>query len=110
MFGPFASIAFPCMKHLNYLFLALLCCARALGGNIIAPGETLQRLAGDFEFTEGPASDAEGNVFFTDQQRHAAGLELHHRRQLHQSRERASRRCAASRSEFYGSLFNASSA
>ena len=27
----------------------------------------LQRLAGDFEFTEGPACDAEGNVFFTDQ-------------------------------------------
>lgn len=34
---------------------------------IIAPGETLQALAGDFAFTEGPACDAKGNVFFTDQ-------------------------------------------
>lgn len=39
--------------------------ARADG--IIAPGATLQTLATDFKFTEGPASDAEGNVYFTDQ-------------------------------------------
>ncbi|HTL55076.1 MAG TPA: SMP-30/gluconolactonase/LRE family protein [Candidatus Limnocylindrales bacterium] len=40
---------------------------RADDTNIIAPGATLQKLAGDFAFTEGPACDAEGNVFFTDQ-------------------------------------------
>ncbi len=34
---------------------------------VIAPGAKLEKLAGDFKFTEGPASDAEGNVFFTDQ-------------------------------------------
>src|SRR4051812_44974977 len=34
---------------------------------IIAPGAKLEKLAGDFKFTEGPASDAEGNVYFTDQ-------------------------------------------
>jgi gluconolactonase len=34
---------------------------------VIAPGATLQKLAGDFTFTEGPAADAEGSVFFTDQ-------------------------------------------
>ena len=34
---------------------------------ILAPGATLQKLAGDFSFTEGPACDARGNVFFTDQ-------------------------------------------
>ncbi len=34
---------------------------------IIAPGAQLEKLAGGFEFTEGPASDAAGNVFFTDQ-------------------------------------------
>lgn len=34
---------------------------------IIAPGATLQKLAEGFSFTEGPACDAEGNVFFTDQ-------------------------------------------
>jgi gluconolactonase len=35
--------------------------------DIIAPGAELKKLAGGFEFTEGPAADAEGNVFFTDQ-------------------------------------------
>ncbi len=35
--------------------------------SILAPGATVEKLAGDFAFTEGPASDAEGNVYFTDQ-------------------------------------------
>jgi gluconolactonase len=34
---------------------------------IIAPGATLQKLADEFSFTEGPACDGEGNVLFTDQ-------------------------------------------
>ena len=34
---------------------------------VIAPGATLQKLAGGFKFTEGPAADAQGNVLFTDQ-------------------------------------------
>ena len=34
---------------------------------VIAPGATLEKLSGEFMFTEGPASDAAGNVFFTDQ-------------------------------------------
>jgi gluconolactonase len=34
---------------------------------IIKPGAQLEKLAGDFLFTEGPASDAKGNVYFTDQ-------------------------------------------
>jgi gluconolactonase len=34
---------------------------------VIAPGAQLEKLADDFKFTEGPAADAEGNVFFTDQ-------------------------------------------
>ncbi|HEX4796982.1 MAG TPA: SMP-30/gluconolactonase/LRE family protein [Humisphaera sp.] len=33
----------------------------------IAPGATLQKLSGEFTFSEGPASDKEGNVYFTDQ-------------------------------------------
>lgn len=33
----------------------------------IAPGAKLEKLAEGFEFTEGPAADADGNVFFTDQ-------------------------------------------
>jgi gluconolactonase len=34
---------------------------------VIAPGATLQKLAGGFSFTEGPTGDAEGHVYFTDQ-------------------------------------------
>jgi gluconolactonase len=34
---------------------------------VTAPGAKVERLAGGFKFTEGPASDARGNVFFTDQ-------------------------------------------
>src|SRR4051794_4650632 len=37
------------------------------GAGVVAPGAKLQMLAGEFKFTEGPASDADGNVFFTDQ-------------------------------------------
>jgi gluconolactonase len=39
----------------------------AADAKIIQPGATLQKLASDFSFTEGPACDAKGNVFFTDQ-------------------------------------------
>ncbi|MBI5387744.1 MAG: SMP-30/gluconolactonase/LRE family protein [Verrucomicrobia bacterium] len=35
--------------------------------SVLAPGAKLEKLAGDFKFTEGPTCDAEGNVFFTDQ-------------------------------------------
>jgi gluconolactonase len=40
---------------------------KPFGQEIIAPGAKLEKLAGDFKFTEGPASDNAGNVFFTDQ-------------------------------------------
>lgn len=33
----------------------------------ITPGAKLEKLADSFEFTEGPAVDTEGNIFFTDQ-------------------------------------------
>jgi gluconolactonase len=41
----------------------------AAGGEspVIAPGAKVEKLAGGFEFTEGPAADGAGNVFFTDQ-------------------------------------------
>lgn len=35
-------------------------------GGLLAPGAEAKKLAGDFRFTEGPASDAAGNVYFTD--------------------------------------------
>ena len=57
------------MKYFIQLFLSLVCAAHVLAAEskIIAPGATLQKLAGDFAFTEGPACDRQGNVFFTDQ-------------------------------------------
>ncbi len=54
----------------SLIFIFLLCAqfqSPAADSKIIAPGETLQKLAGGFEFTEGPACDAQGSVFFTDQ-------------------------------------------
>ena len=33
---------------------------------LVASGAEVQKLAGGFKFTEGPAADAKGNVFFTD--------------------------------------------
>ncbi len=41
--------------------------ARAEDSPIVAPGAQLEKLADGFEFTEGPAADAQGNVYFTDQ-------------------------------------------
>jgi gluconolactonase len=35
--------------------------------SIIAPGAHLKKLAGGFKFTEGPATDTRGNIYFTDQ-------------------------------------------
>src|ERR1035437_4309806 len=57
------------MKYFIQLFLGVVCAAHALAAEsqIIAPGATLQKLAGGVAFTEGPACDREGNVFFTDQ-------------------------------------------
>ena len=34
---------------------------------VVASGAAVEKLAGNFEFTEGPTCDAEGNLFFTDQ-------------------------------------------
>src|SRR6266705_3988703 len=54
----------------SILFLLSLLCSTGLEAaesKIIAPGATLQKLADGFSFTEGPACDSQGNVFFTDQ-------------------------------------------
>jgi len=34
--------------------------------SIVAPGAEMQKLADGFSFTEGPAEDADGNIYFTD--------------------------------------------
>jgi gluconolactonase len=41
--------------------------ARAADTSIAAPGAKLEKLSGGFQFTEGPATDAQGNIYFTDQ-------------------------------------------
>jgi gluconolactonase len=41
--------------------------ARNKEKSLIAKGGKPEKLAGDFKFTEGPACDRDGNVFFTDQ-------------------------------------------
>lgn len=40
---------------------------RAADSLIIAAGAKLEKLGGGYEFTEGPAVDRDGNIFFTDQ-------------------------------------------
>ena len=37
------------------------------GERVVAPGATVEKLAGGFAFTEGPTCDPDGNVLFTDQ-------------------------------------------
>jgi gluconolactonase len=58
------------MKKTCYcLTVLLLTAAIGYGGeqqSIVAPGAQVIKLAGGFSFTEGPASDAAGNIFFTD--------------------------------------------
>ena len=53
----------------RFIFLTVLLPLRLLSADtgLIAPGAKLEKLAGDFSFTEGPACDVKGNVFFTDQ-------------------------------------------
>ncbi len=40
---------------------------RTQAEGVVAPGAKLEKLAGDFKFTEGPTCDAQGNLFFVDQ-------------------------------------------
>ena len=61
------------MKFINTLLAITLLFSQPLFSQdadlsaIIKPGTNLKKLAGDFAFTEGPAADKAGNVYFTDQ-------------------------------------------
>ena len=62
----------PRMKSLPHLLLlplllALLALNSFAAESIIAPGAKLEKLGDGYAFTEGPAVDKDGNVFFTDQ-------------------------------------------
>jgi len=64
--APFPARFSPRVKTI--LSITVLWAALATGmASVIAPGATLEKLAGDFKFTEGPTCDARGNLFFTDQ-------------------------------------------
>ena len=54
------------MKMLSWLAAGLMVVS-AQAATVTAPGAKLEKLSGDFKFTEGPTCDAAGNVFFTDQ-------------------------------------------
>jgi gluconolactonase len=45
---------------------AVAACSAQDTPSIVAAGAEAKKLAGDFKFTEGPAADAQGNVYFTD--------------------------------------------
>ena len=67
------SMALPLVLVVLVLICALDSTAFGAGGTggagngILDTGAKVEKLAGGFTFTEGPASDAAGNVFFTDQ-------------------------------------------
>ena len=66
-FRPHSSLA---MKSIINTFLSMTILgttAAAFADDLVAPGAKLEKLAGDFAFTEGPTRDLAGNVFFVDQ-------------------------------------------
>jgi gluconolactonase len=55
------------INHRISLTLALaLICTPLFAGDLIVPGAEVKKLSGGFMFTEGPACDAEGNIYFSD--------------------------------------------
>ena len=57
----------PLLPPLAWIGLLIVLAPLAPAESVVAPGAKLEKLAGDFEFTEGPTCDTNGNVFFTDQ-------------------------------------------
>ena len=59
------------MERLKILTLALLlvmtACVSVHSNDIVAEGENPVKVADSYSFTEGPAADAKGDVYFTDQ-------------------------------------------
>ena len=58
--------SFRSMIALVSLSLLIANASLAPGEDLVAEGAKVEKLAGDFKFTEGPARDKEGNVYFTD--------------------------------------------
>jgi len=55
-----------CLSLVMLLVLAGTAICSGKGASVVAAGAKVEKLAGGFKFTEGPAADAEGNVYFSD--------------------------------------------
>lgn len=55
------------LRFLSFFILILVVTSCSSQKELIKEGQELQLISNEFEFTEGPAADAEGNVYFTDQ-------------------------------------------
>ncbi len=48
------------------LFVVAATSSKVEAVSVVAPGAKVEKLAGGFSFTEGPAADAKGNIYFSD--------------------------------------------
>ncbi|MBO2544121.1 SMP-30/gluconolactonase/LRE family protein [Salegentibacter sp. BDJ18] len=55
------------LRFLSFFILILGVTSCSSQKELIKEGQELQLISNEFEFTEGPASEAEGNIYFTDQ-------------------------------------------
>ena len=55
------------VSYFFILLIGFLSCGSKHNTDIVQEGAVVERLAGDFQFTEGPAADSQGHVYFTDQ-------------------------------------------
>ena len=55
-----------CSSLFLLIFAAITATGAAEPASLAAPGAKVEKLAGGFRFTEGPAVDAKGNVYFSD--------------------------------------------
>src|SRR6185295_17353270 len=63
----YEDIPMKCLMNLAAGFaVALAWAGPAAAESLVAEGAKVQKLAGDFKFTEGPAVDAKGNICFSD--------------------------------------------
>ncbi len=53
-------------KFVFFLTVSVCMVSWSWAGELVAPGAQVQRLATGFRFTEGPAADRQGNVYFSD--------------------------------------------
>ena len=63
----FVRVAMKTPVFLSVVFVSLAIAPGIKAQSIIAPEAKLEKLAGDFLFTEGPTCDKNGNLFFVDQ-------------------------------------------